>query len=121
MSNNKIYMNSPKEVILLNISGEDKPGITSTLKHILSQYNVSILDIGQAVIHDELSLGIMFEVPGESKSSSVLKDLLFRSYELGVNAKFTPITLNDYEEWVGMQGKERYIITVIARMISSQH
>ncbi len=113
-------MNTPKEVILLNISGEDKPGITSTLTHILSQYNVSILDIGQAVIHDELSLGILFEVPRESNSSSVLKDLLFRSYELGVNAKFTPITLEDYEEWVGMQGKERYIITVIARMISSQ-
>jgi phosphoserine phosphatase len=111
----------PKEVILLNISGPDKPGITTKLTHILEQYNVAILDIGQAVIHDELALGILFEVPEENESSPVLKDLLFRSYELGVNAKFTPITLDDYEDWVKMQGKERYIITLIARIINSAH
>src|SRR5512133_109104 len=114
-------MNPTKEVILLNISGPDKPGITTTLTHILEQYNVAILDIGQAVIHDELALGILFELPEEYESSPVLKDLLFRSYELGVNAKFTPISMEDYEDWVKMQGKERYIITLIARIINSSH
>lgn len=114
-------MTTDKEVILLNISGPDKPGITATLTHILAQYDVSVLDIGQAVIHDELALGILFEVPEEKESSPVLKDLLFKSYELGVNAKFTPITLTDYEDWVKLQGKERYIVTVIARLISSSH
>ena len=114
-------MPNTKEVILLNISGPDKPGITTTLTHILAQYDVSILDIGQAVIHDELALGILFEVSAESESSPVLKELLFRSYELGVNAKFTPVTLEDYEDWVKMQGKERYMVTLIARMITSQH
>lgn len=114
-------MNSTKEVILLNISGPDKPGITATLTNILSQYNVAVLDIGQAVIHDELALGILFEVPGDNESSPVLKDLLFKSYELGVNAKFTPISLDDYEDWVKLQGKERYIITLIARLINSSH
>ena len=58
-------MKSNKEVILLNISGPDKPGITTSLTHILAQYNVGILDIGQAVIHDELALGILFEVNGQ--------------------------------------------------------
>lgn len=112
---------STNQVILLNISGPDKPGITTKLTHILEQHKLAILDIGQAVIHDELALGILFEVPGENESSAVLKDLLFRSYELGVNAKFTPITLDDYEDWVKMQGKERYIITLIARIINSAH
>ena len=114
-------MNRTKEVILLNISGPDKPGITTALTHILAQYHVSVLDIGQAVIHDELALGILFEVPEESESSPILKDLLFRSYELGMNAKFTPIALDDYEDWVKLQGKERYIVTLIARMINSHH
>jgi phosphoserine phosphatase len=114
-------MTPAKQVILLNISGPDKPGITTALTHILEQYEVAILDIGQAVIHDELALGILFEIPEENESSPVLKDLLFRSYELGVNAKFTPITLEDYEDWVKLQGKERYIITLIARMINSSH
>ena len=114
-------MKSNKEVILLNISGPDKPGITTSLTHILAQYNVGILDIGQAVIHDELALGILFEVTDDSESSPILKDLLFRSYELGMNAKFTPISLGHYEDWVKLQGKERYMVTLIARMISSQH
>jgi phosphoserine phosphatase len=114
-------MRSNKEVILLNISGPDKPGITTSLSHILAKYNVGILDIGQAVIHDELALGILFEVPEDSESSPILKDLLFRSYELGMNAKFAPISLGHYEEWVKLQGKERYMVTLIARMISAQH
>jgi phosphoserine phosphatase len=114
-------MPDTKEIILLNISGPDKPGITTTLAHVLAQYDVAILDMGQAVIHDELALGILFEVPAERESSPVLKDLLFRSYELGVNAKFTPITLDVYEHWVKLQGKERYIVTLIARMINSKH
>ena len=114
-------MPTNKEVILLNISGPDKPGITTTLTRVLAQYNVSILDIGQAVIHDELALGILFEVPGESESSPVLKDLLFTSYEMGMNAKFTPISLDDYEHWVKLQGKERYLVTLIARVINSHH
>ncbi len=114
-------MRSNKEVILLNISGPDKPGITTSLTHILAGYKVGILDIGQAVIHDELALGILFEVSDNKESSPILKDLLFRSYELGMNAKFTPISLNDYEDWVKLQGKERYMVTLIARMISSQH
>ena len=98
-------MRSNKEVILLNISGPDKPGITTTLTHILAQYNVGILDIGQAVIHDELALGILFEVTEDRESSPILKDLLFRSYELGMNAKFTPISLEHYEDWVQVAGK----------------
>ncbi len=114
-------MNRTKEVILLNISGPDKPGITAALTHILAQYHVAVLDIGQAVIHDELALGILFEVPEGGESSSILKDLLFRSYELGLNAKFTPISLNGYEDWVKMQGKERYIVTLIAHMMNSKH
>src|SRR5512133_617867 len=114
-------MSKEKEVILLNISGPDKPGITTTLTHILEQYNIAILDIGQAVIHDELALGILFEVPERDGSAPVLKDLLFRSYELGVNAKFTPITIDDYEDWVKLQGKERYIVTLIARIINATH
>ena len=103
------------EIILLNINGEDKPGISSSLINILSKYDVQILDIGQAVIHDSLSLGIMFRIPKKIESSPILKDLLFKSYELGVQIKFSPVSDQDYNEWVSQQGKNRYIITLISR------
>ncbi|TCN68603.1 phosphoserine phosphatase SerB [Acetobacteroides hydrogenigenes] len=110
-----------KEIILLNISGEDKAGLTASLTQILSLYNVQILDIGQATIHDDLALGILFEVPQESESSPILKDLLFKSYEMGVNVKFTPISEERYNGWVNHQGKDRYILTLLARKLTAEH
>ena len=81
----------------MSISGEDKPGVTSSLTEILSKHNATILDIGQANIHQSLSLGILFRLD-PSMQGNILKDLLFTSYELGVNAKFTPIKREEYEK-----------------------
>ncbi len=112
--------NKQKEIILLNISGEDKPGVTTTLTHILAQYNATILDIGQATIHETLSLGILFLIEQGNDSGPVLKDLLFRAYEMGLRAKFTPISEEKYNEWVGLQGRDRYIVTLLSRQLSGK-
>ncbi|WP_033959149.1 phosphoserine phosphatase SerB [Psychroserpens jangbogonensis] len=109
-----------KDIFLMNISGQDKPGLTSSLMSVLSEYGAKILDIGQANIHDTLSLGFMFEIESGHNSSSVLKDLLFKAYELGVTAKFSPISLEDYEKWVKLQGKDRYIITILGEKLSAE-
>ncbi len=108
-----------REIILLNISGGDKPGVTASLTEVLAQSNVNILDIGQAVIHEDLGLGILFEVPTKAESSPILKDLLFKAYELNINVKFTPIPPEKYEEWVAHQGKDRYIVTLISRKLTA--
>ncbi len=109
-----------KEIFLLNISGQDKPGLTSALTDVLAQYDAKVLDIGQANIHDTLSLGILFEIESGEKSAAVLKDLLFRAYELDIKAKFQPISSEDYEGWVGLQGKDRYIITLLGEKLSAE-
>ncbi|QDO94824.1 phosphoserine phosphatase SerB [Formosa sediminum] len=108
------------EIILLNISGQDRPGLTSSLTDVLAQYGAKVLDIGQANIHDTLSLGILFKIKSKKKSAAVLKDLLFKAYELGITAKFTPITLNEYEKWVTLQGKDRYIVTLLGERLSAK-
>lgn len=108
------------EIFLMNISGQDKPGLTSSLTRVLGQYDAKILDIGQANIHDTLSLGILFEIRSGANSASVLKDLLFKSYELGITAKFSPITSENYENWVNLQGKDRYIITILGEKLSAE-
>ena len=110
-----------REIILLNVSGEDKPGLTATLTKILADYDVNILDIGQAVIHDVLSLGILFEVPGKHNSSPILKDLLYKTHELGIKLKFYPVPEEHYSEWVNSQGKDLYIITLLGRELRSHH
>ncbi len=108
------------DIFLLNISGQDKPGLTSSLTGVLADYDAKVLDIGQANIHDTLSLGIMFEIQSGNKSSAVQKDLLFKAYELGITAKFTPIILDDYEKWVNLQGKDRYIVTILGEKLAAE-
>ena len=107
------------EVILLKVSGQDKPGVTAGLTSILATYDAIILDIGQADIHDTLSLGILFEIKAGSSSGPVLKDLLFKAYELGVKVKFIPITIADYEIWVKAQRKQRYTINVLGETLTA--
>ena len=113
MENNSI------ELILINISGQDRPGVSSALTEILAKYEADILDIGQADIHHTLSLGILFKTDS-SRSGNIMKDLLFKASELGVNIRFSPVRLDDYEEWVGMQGKNKYVITILGRHISAR-
>ncbi|MEL1239488.1 phosphoserine phosphatase SerB [Flavobacterium flavipallidum] len=108
-----------KEIILLKVSGQDKPGVTAGLTSVLAMYNAVILDIGQADIHDTLSLGILFEIEAGSSSAPVLKDLLFKAYELGIKVKFIPITIDDYEKWVKAQSKQRYIINILGETLAA--
>ena len=105
--------------ILININGADRPGVTAALTEILAKNNAVILDIGQADIHNHLSLGILFQST-EGNSGDILKELLFKSYELDVNIRFNPITEQEYSKWVGMQGKNRYIITILSRKLTAK-
>jgi phosphoserine phosphatase len=112
---------STREIILINVSGEDRPGVTKSLTTILAEYGAIVLDIGQAVIHDLLSLGLLVEVPPGAASGPILKDLLFRAHELDMKIRFTPVTEADYEHWVGQQGKPRHTITVLGRRLTAEH
>lgn len=108
------------EIILMNVSGGDKPGLTSEMTGIMAQYNVRILDIGQAVIHDHLTWGILIEVPSSETSSGVMKDLLFRMHELDLTVSFKPVSESEYAQWVEGKGKARYIVTLLSRAISAE-
>ncbi len=108
-----------QEIILINITGKDKPGLTSSLTNILALYEVTILDIGQAVIHDYLSLGILVEIPSEYSSSSILKDLLFKAHELDIQIRFSAIDAASYEGWASQYGQQRRIITLLGRRLTA--
>ena len=112
-------MATNEELILLNINGTDRLGVTATLTEILAQNNANILDIGQADIHNNLSLGILIQCDA-STSGQILKELLFKSYELGVNIRFKPISAEDYTQWVGMQVRNRYIVTILGRKLTAK-
>lgn len=108
-----------REIVLINITGSDRPGLTAAITGVLAQGGVNILDIGQAVIHDTLSFGILVEIPDTEQGQSVLKDILFKGYELDQQVRFTPVSEQDYQQWVGNQGKKRHIVTLLTRKVTA--
>ena len=108
-----------EEQILIRITGQDRPGLTASVMGILAKYGAQVLDIGQADIHATLSLGVLIRLD-EMHSGQVMKELLFKTTELGVNIGFSPITDEEYENWVNHQGKNRYILTMIGRSLSAR-
>ncbi len=112
-------MDANAELILIRITGEDRPGLTASVMGVLSRYDVTILDIGQADIHNTLTLGLLVRV-SEENAGYVMKDMLFKATELGVNIRFYPVKKEEYEDWVNMQGKNRYILTLLGRKLSAR-
>ncbi len=110
-----------KEILLINIAGKDRPGVTASITGILADFDVNVLDIGQSVIHDTLSLGVLVELPEKAQQSSVLKDIQFCTSELDMQVWFTPISEESYGQWVGGQGRPRYVVTLLARKITALH
>ena len=107
------------ELILIRVTGEDRPGLTASVTEILAKYDAAILDIGQADIHNTLSLGILCKTE-EQHSGFIMKELLFKASSLGVTIRFYPISVKEYEDWVNMQGKNRYILTLLGRKLSAR-
>lgn len=112
-------MSTNRELILINISGPDKSGITAELTGILARHDADILDIGQADIHHTLSLGILFKTDSR-RSGEILKDLLFKTNDLNVKVSFNIISEEEYNSWVSRQGKNRYIVTILGRKITAR-
>lgn len=107
------------ELILIRVTGEDRPGLTASVTEILAKYDATILDIGQADIHNTLSLGILCKTE-EQHSGFIMKELLFKASSLGVTIRFYPISVKEYEDWGNMQGKNRYILTLLGRKLSAR-
>jgi phosphoserine phosphatase len=109
------------ETILIHFSGRDRPGLTADLTSILASYDTCVLDIGQAVVHETLSLGLLVEIPRGESFRGVEDALVARSRELGLQVNFTPVAKADLDDWISSQGKDQFIVTVLGRAISANH
>jgi len=106
--------------LLVHFSGPDKPGLTAALTAVLVQHHVRILDIGQAVVHENVSLGILLEMPAECDFVSLRSALHHRAHELGLLARFTPITGDALRHWARGLHHHHFIVTVLGRSITAE-
>lgn len=110
-----------KDIFLINVWGQDKPGVTRVVTEVLSNFEVTVLDIGQAVIHDQLNLGILAAVPRSEDPEALIRVVQDSLHHLEMQVMFSPITEQRYKQWVAQQGKARYIVTLLARKIEPEH
>jgi phosphoserine phosphatase len=109
------------ETLLLQFSGRDRPGLTALLTALLAEYEACILDIGQAVVHRTLALGLLIEIPRGESLVSLEQALLGKSAELELQVRITPIGKAELAQWAVSAGKDRFIITILGRAISARH
>lgn len=107
------------DILLISISGEDQPGLTAGITAILADYSVNVLDIGQAVIHATLSMGVLVELPGDCDGEGMRDAVTGYAQGHGMQVRITPVSADSYARWVQAQGRARYIITLLARKITA--
>ncbi len=107
------------EIVLINITGRDRKGLDSKFISILAEYDVSVLDIGQAVIHEHISLGILAEIPVKENFAALYKDVLYAGHKMDLSIEIKPVEGDQYEKWVEARGKERRIITLLGEKLTA--
>ena len=107
------------QIELITLSGPDQGGLTAGITEILAGHDVNVLDIGQAVIHSTLSIGVLVEVPDSEHRNQIRRDLQDFAAARELTARFSEVTADSYSEWVGAQGRARYIVTLLARKITA--
>ncbi|WP_313741082.1 phosphoserine phosphatase SerB [Pseudomonas sp.] len=107
-----------REIVLINITGEDRPGLTAALTGVLLQGGVNILDIGLAVMHGTLSFGILVDLPDNEVATHLLQSVQAKAHELNLQARYTPISEADYQRWAEGKGDARHVVTLLSRQIT---
>jgi len=115
-----ISRNNVSNIILLNISGEDRIGLSADFYSLIEAADVRILDIGQSVIHNHVSQGILLQLPEQQNQAQFKWELLEQAESLGLKVKIKDISNDNYQSWVSQQGSDRFIITLLTREVSAE-
>ena len=106
-------------LLLMSFLGPDQPNQFNRLMRVLDRHELHVLDVGQAVIHDQLTLGIVAQAPSIEAQALAMREMLLISQEIGLTVRFKPIEDAEHQRWVSEGGQRKYIVTVMARDLSA--
>lgn len=110
-----------REIILISFLGPDQPNQFTRLMQVLSVHSLQILDVGQAVIHDQLTLGIVVSSKDQTATALAMKEILILAHDIGLTVRFKPISAQEYQQWVTEGGRTKYIVTALAPELTAEH
>ncbi len=88
---------------------------------VLSVHRLQILDVGQAVIHNQLTLGIVVSSDDQTATALAMREILILAQDIGLTVRFKPISANEYQQWVAEGGRTKYIVTALAPELTASH
>ena len=110
-----------REIILISFLGPDQPNQFTRLMRVLSTHSLQILDVGQAVIHNQLTLGIVVSSDDQTATALAMKEILILAHDIGLTVRFKPISATEYDQWVSEGGRTRYIVTALSPELTAAH
>lgn len=110
-----------REIILISFLGPDQPNQFNRMMQVLTTHQLDILDVGQAVIHNQLTLGLVVATDQPTHAALAMKDMLLLAHEIGLSLYFKPISAAEYQQWVKEGGRTKYIVTVLSRELTAAH
>lgn len=76
-------------LVLISVTGPDRPGITSRLASVLALHQARLHDIEQVTNGGNLALSFQIELEGEvTREHPLFKDFIFAAWELELHADF---------------------------------
>ncbi|WP_027908650.1 phosphoserine phosphatase SerB [Pseudomonas sp. URMO17WK12:I4] len=105
-----------RPIVLINVTGEDRPDFTAAVTGVLAHAGVTVLDIAQSAVHGVSSLSILVEV---ADAAALNEAVLAAVQTLGQQVHFTQLDAADYQRWVEGQGSQRHIVTLLSRQVSA--
>jgi phosphoserine phosphatase len=109
------------KALLLHFSGRDRAGLTAGITRTLARHRIGVLDLGQAVVHETLSLGILIELPADENLAALKSELTEQSHSLGLHVKFSTVRPDSLRHWLNGLHQQHFIITVLGRAITAEH
>jgi phosphoserine phosphatase len=109
------------DIVLATFAGRDVPGLTAKMMAICAKRHCDILDIGQSVIHDRLSIGLLLTVSSAADAEGLQSELQAMCDEESLHLDWELVSSERYSSWVNAQGSPRFILTLLARRVSAEH
>jgi phosphoserine phosphatase len=98
-----------KNLLMVHVTGQDRPGITGILTRVLMEHNAEIVDIEQASLQNLLGLYLLLDLSNATDTKdSVIKDLLFEASQLNLTVNFR---LFSTSELLSLNQRNLYVLT----------
>ena len=109
-----------REIVLINVTGNDRPGLTAAITAVVAGSAAQLLDVQQSLLHGALSLALLVQTESAEQGAALRKDMLFAADNQGVQALFTAFSAADLEAWQAGAATARQVITLMGRQVSAE-